>query len=406
MLQQTRLANGVRIISQADPSRRSVSLGIWWLHGSRHQSHNQSGFVHLLEHLVFKGNQQFSSQQLSDDFEAMGGQINASTGRELTSFYGVVPAQAWPELLTRLSSMLLTPGFNQHDLELEREVVGQEMAMVEDDTEEWLEELAVAHVWPKHSIGWPILGDMTQLQRASVNQLKDYLRANLTGERVLIVATGGIDHSQLVEAGQVFASLSTGQPSPNVPVRFTACRQQLSQEQQQSYLLWLMPAPALYSPDYITSIISNHLVGGGAASRLFQRLREELALVYGIDSRLELYQDSGLWLIQTSCDPERQNQCRTEVEAILWQLAEQGPNERELQLTKAHLRSSLQLDSDDIQAQHDYLAQQVIYANRLISLDEQLEQISRVSATDVQAFIRSALTQLSLFEAEPSPSED
>lgn len=401
MQQQTTLANGVRILSQTLPGRRSLSLGIWWLHGSRHQQAGQSGFVHLLEHLVFKGNATYSSQQLSDDFEAMGGQINASTGRELTSFYGLVPVQHWPALLDRFSSMLLDPGFDDTDLALELDVVRQEMAMVEDDTEEWLEELAVGQVWPEHSLGWPILGADADLSAATVDQLKTYLRQNLTGDRLLIVATGAIDHQQLEQACQRFACLPTAAPQPQQPVRFQPRQQQLAQDQQQSYLLWLMPAPAIYAADYATAILSNHLLGGGSASRLFQRLREELGLVYGIDSRLELYQDTGLWLIQTSCDPDSLDQCRDEVEQILRQLAEQGPSDAELHLSKAHLQASLQLDNDDIQAQQDYLAQQWVYAGRFIALEQQLAELEQVSRADVQRFIGQAVAALSRFEAVP-----
>lgn len=397
----TTLANGVRILSHASPSRHSVSLGLWWLHGSRHQSQGQSGFVHLLEHLVFKGNSTYSSQQLSDDFEAMGGQINASTGRELTSFYGLVPRQHWQTLLTRFSSMLLDPGFTADELALELDVVIQEMAMVEDDTEEWLEEQAVAAVWPEHSLGWPILGSEQDLRAATVTQLKHYLRQQLTGDRLLIVATGAIDHNELVEACQPFSQLPMLSSAPLAPVQFKPGQLQLQQDQQQSYLLWLMPAPALYSSQYPTAVLANHLLGGGSSSRLFQRIREQLGLVYGIDSRLELYRDTGLWLIQTSCDPEDQSQCQAEVEQILTELAQQGVSDTELALSKAHLQASLQLDQDDIQAQQDYLAQQCIYAGRFESLEQQLAQLQQVSRQDIQQFFAESLQQLSRFEASP-----
>ena len=167
MIETTQLPNGVRVITRQLPQRHSAALGVWLINGTRHEAEHESGYAHLLEHLLFKGTAELDAAALAQRFDAMGGQVNAFTGRELTAFHGLVPAADIPELLRIFIDMLRQPRFTDADLALEKQVVFQEMAMVDDSPEEALEERGIARAWRGHPMGRPVLGAREQLSRAT-----------------------------------------------------------------------------------------------------------------------------------------------------------------------------------------------------------------------------------------------
>jgi len=216
MIEISTLSNGVHLVSDYQPDAVTASVSIWLHNGSRHQSDNQNGYAHFLEHLLFKGTHRHNAKQLADAFEAMGGQINAQTGRELTGFYGTVPKQDGSELLQMLIDMLLQPRFNDQDVEVEKEIVLQEMAMVADDPEEVLVEAATANIWPHNAMGWAILGDETQIRSACAEDLHRYRVLLLQGSRIWVVCAGGLAHEVVEKTCQDLAFLRQGTP-PDAP---------------------------------------------------------------------------------------------------------------------------------------------------------------------------------------------
>ncbi|HEX9626077.1 MAG TPA: pitrilysin family protein [Acidiferrobacterales bacterium] len=384
------LSNGVRIATRRMRGARGAALGVWLINGVRHESPDEAGYAHLIEHLLFKGSAEHPQLALARRFEAMGGRINAHTGRELSALHGRVPAGDAPALLELFVSMLTRPGFTGHDLELEREVVLQEIAGIEDDPVELIEERGIALAWRDHPLGQPILGRVEVIGRAGTADLRRYLSGRLSGQRLCVVAAGDIDPAQLVERCAALAALPAGEPPAVRPPEFHPGDHGRRGAPGQAHLLWLMPTAGDADARGPAWLMANHALGGGVSSRLFQALREQRGLVYEIYSRVELYSDAGLWLVQTACDPRRAGECRAVVEDALAALAADGPTVEELDTARAQLDAELTLEADDPEAAMERLARDVIYRGRGRTVTEQRRALADVGTADVAAAVRAS----------------
>ncbi len=401
MIKSTCLANGVHVVSKPVTNSTATAVGLWLLNGSRHQRPNESGYAHFLEHLIFKGTARYDALTLAGIFEAMGGQINAYTGRELTAFHGLVPNEEATTLLALFVEVLLTPRFDDHDIAVEQDVVLQEMAMVKDNPEEMLEEAAVARVWPDHPMGWPILGSPEQIQNATPDIIGGYLTQLLKGARIWIVATGAVEHAALERASKGLLSIKEGARPRVAPPTFTESQFTKRYGIAQSCLQWDMPALPVTDTRYPALVVTSNLLGGGTTSRLFQEIREQRGLVYGIHSHLELYSDCGLWSIQTSCEPERLDECREAVAASTERLLHSGPTQRELDITRRYLKASLTLGEQNLESSMERLARDAIYLKRHPTLEEQLARLDDVNATDVMNMLDDAWARRAYSELSP-----
>lgn len=393
--------NGVSVITRPMPGVNGAAVGIWLLNGSRHQLPAQSGFAHLLEHLWFKGTEDLDALTLATRFEMLGGQVNAHTGKELTALHGLAPAADVIELLKLFVAMLMKPRFAEEDVIIERGVVLQEMAMVKDSPEEILEETAAEQVWPSNSLGWPILGQSQVISQVSAVEIRDYLRAITVGTRLWVVVVGDVDHEQIIDASQPLATLSRGsRPKVSTP-QFVAARSTLRYGLSQGCMNWLMSAPPIVANDYYPLLVANHILGGGTSSRLFQEVREQRGLAYSIQSRLELYSDTGLWLIQTSCEPDNAEDCRDSVERALEKLTLQGPTLKELEITKRFLKANLLLEQDETESLMERIAREAIYHGRFYSLEERLRLIDAVTQDQVIELLDQAWKNHAYAESVP-----
>lgn len=397
----TTLAGGTRILTRRLPGTRSAAIGLWLYNGSRHCPREQAGYAHLLEHLVFKGCGALDAPALSAAFEAMGGQVNAQTGRELTAFHGLVPGEELPTLARLLVDMLLRPRFTEEDVALEREVVLQEIAMVSDFPEEALEDWATERVWPDQPLGWQILGYPQTLGTATAPRLHTFLQQMLGGTRIRVVAVGDVDHARLAEACAPLGALPAGAPPVQAPPAFAARRERQQRDLAQTHLQWLLPVAAIDQPSHEAQILGNYILGGGVASRLFQELRERQGLVYGIHSRLELYSDAGLCLVQTSCEPRAAAHCARVVESILEQFASSGPTDAELAHARRHMRARLLIETDDPEAHMERIARDSIYLGRALDVEERLARVDAVDAAAVRAVFADAWDRHARFDLGP-----
>lgn len=396
--EHTRLPNGLTVISRHLPGARSVALGLWLVNGGRHQAPSQAGFAHLLEHLLFKGHNTLDALELARRFEAMGGQINAHTGRELTALHGLVPAGDAVELLGHFIGMLLSPRFDQQDVEIERDVVVQEMSTLDDTPEEALEEAGIGLAWPWNPLGWPILGRRAVLEQATAIQMHEYISGLLTGGRICVAAVGGMEHERLVAACSPLAELPQGAvPEPPAP-RFVVGAHRKRREINQAHMIWVMPAPSITDPRYPALLIANHLLGGGVSSRLFQEVRERRGLVYNIHSRLELYSDAGLWIIQTAADTQRAAETRRAVDLSIRHMLRHGIDEEELSNSRDFMRSSFLLTADHLEDEMDRLAREAIYYGTPPSTEDRLAQLAQVTADEVVEHIKEASAQVLFLE--------
>lgn len=394
MLRITQLENGVTVATRTLPQMHSAAVGLWLVSGSRHQAADADGYAHLMEHLLFKGTAELDVRALACRFEAMGGQINAQTGRELTTLYGVVPGDQAGALTGLFVDMVLRPRFDDRDLALEREVVLSEMAQVAENPEERIDEEAVAAAWPDHPMGRPILGSAEVLHAATAASARSFLDGTATGRRLWVVATGAVDHTELTEAALELgnrppaAAPATARPSfvPGAESRTLAAL-------GQCHLIWLAPVPGVADAGNPALEVADHILGGGVSSRLFQTVREERGLSYSVQSHLEQYSDTGLWSVQTACDADRRQETEETVQAVLEGLMAEGPRPDELETARSHLRARLLTEEDDPQACMERLAHDLIYRGEALAVQDRLAQLAEVTAADVQHALTRAWAQ-------------
>ena len=388
------LPNGTQVISQHIPGIQSVALGIWLQHGSRHEAPHQAGYTHLLEHLLFNGTKQHSATELATHFAAMGGQINAQTGRELTAIYGLVTADKLDELFSLLLEVYLTPAFSEADVVHERQIVLQELALGSDQ-----EDAILAHIWPKNALARPIIGQVKTLQNATAAKLHDYWRENVQASRLWITAAGAVKHDDLLQRCTELVNVPKGQiPKPQTP-QFVPVRYKIDNLSSitQVQLSWVFPAPPLASSQLPAYIIANHLLTGTMVSHLYKTLRLDMPLVYGVQGHLECYTDTGLWWIQTVVPVQHLAICRQRVETVWQTLAATGPTSAELACTLAHLQARVQLEADDSQASMERLAREAIYLGKIRTPANYLAQLE-ASVGDIRKIMQIAWKNRAYFE--------
>ena len=400
-VEMSQLDNGLRVVSTTIPGCTATAVGIWLHNGSRHQTPSQSGYAHFLEHVFFKGTRDMDVMQLARHFECMGGQVNAHTGKEFTALHGLVPNADAATLLRTLAAMLIEPRFTQSDVELEREVVLQEMAMVRDQPEELLEEDLVMHIWPGQPMGWPILGSAEIIGRLDSATLRLYLSSILCGRRLLVATIGGTPHADVINSCELLASLPAGIAPVVTPTIFHCQELRRHYGTAQACFSWAMPVPEFTDTTYPAHVIANHILGGGSTSRLFQEVREQRGLVYGIGSQLEMYSDSGVWSIQTACEPDHAQECETAVKESVERLRSEGPSKEELDITRKFARASLHLEQFNLEGAVERTAREMLYLGRTISLEEHLQRLDAVTAEDVRTVLDRAWSQRALGVTTP-----
>ncbi|NJN47590.1 MAG: insulinase family protein [Candidatus Competibacteraceae bacterium] len=393
MIHSTHFPNGLRLITRTLPGIRSAALGVWLVNGVRHQQPETNGYAHLLEHLLFKGTRELHGLDLAHRLDGFGGQVNAQTGRELTAFYGLVPSDDVAALLDLFIHMLLTPRFDDADVKTERSVILQEMAYVAADPEQAVEEYAISRAWDGHPLGWPLLGSQSVIEDAESASLRSYLQELLQGNRLVVVAVGRVKHALLEAVCRLPGQLPAGAaPATSLPV-FNSGSWMEHYPYAQSYCHWLLPVPAPSDKGYPALLVANHLLGGGTASRLFQKLRESHGLSFAVQSQLEFYSDAGLWRIGAVCDPVRTKQCRQLVSDTLQQLLDEGPTQQELSRAKRHLFARLKLEQDNPHQYMERLAREALYRDYHPSEAEYRAWISDVSAEQIRQVLQSAWQQ-------------
>jgi predicted Zn-dependent peptidase len=388
------LPNGTQVISQHIPGIQSVALGIWLQHGSRHEAPHQAGYTHLLEHLLFKGTKQHSAIELATHFAAMGGQINAQTGRELTAIYGLVTADKIEELLSLLLEVYFAPTFSEADVIHERQIVLQEMALGSNQ-----EDAILAKLWSKNALARPITGYVKTLQNATATILHDYWREKIQTCHLWIIAAGAVRHEDLLQHCTELVNFSNQiqVPKQQTP-KFIPVNYQIDNFSSitQVQLTWVFPAAPLASSRLPAYIIANHILAGSTVSRLYQALRIDMPLVYGIQGRLECYTDTGIWWLQTIVPVQYLTICRQQVEAVWKTLAATGPTSAELVCTLAYLQTRVQLEADDSQASMEHLAHEAIYLGKIRTPANYLAQLKTVS--DIRNIMQVAWKNRAYFE--------
>jgi predicted Zn-dependent peptidase len=385
----SKLANGLTIVCDPIPGSNSAAVALCLRNGVRHQLGEENGFAHLMEHLLFSGTRNRSADDLAACLAAMGGEVNAVTGRELTSLTGVVPAGEVYGLVRLFAEMFTASAFTSADIERERQVILEEMEHHGTADEELLEEILVCEAWRDHPIARPILGDRSVIQTVSARAMRDYVDRNIAGGRLWLLAVGAVDHGELAEAAQALSTLPAGDAIQGRPPTFHAGERRLGEGGDLVRLVWALPVPGIGDRLERSIELARWVLAGHGHSRLYRLLRDELGASYGIQSRVVQYSDCGLLWIQTQCRASNAKRCRDAVEREIADGLRYGLREDEIALAKQSLRSKMIVEQDRVEARLERLARDVIYVGAPRSQEAQSERYARVTREEMLRAIDS-----------------
>lgn len=400
IVRRTVLPGGVRVITEAIPTVRSVSFGVWVGVGSRDETRAQAGATHYLEHLLFKGTHRRSALDISSAVESVGGDINAFTAKEFTCYYARVLDADLPLAVDVVADMVSSSRIAETDVDAERDVVLEEIAMRDDDPSDAVHDLVTAQLWGSTPLGRPILGTVESINSLSRDVINRYYKRKYRPENIVVAAAGNLDHSRVVRLirsafdAADFAGDSAEPTPPRVGGRGPRAQAGvalLERPTEQANLVLAMPGLSRTDERRFALGVLNAALGGGMSSRLFQEIREKRSLAYSVYSYASQFADAGLMGVYVGCQPKKVDQVLELCREALSDVATHGITAEELARGKGQLRGGLVLGLEDTGSRMGRLAKAELVYEDLQSVDDLLSVIDAVTLDDVREVAGSVL---------------
>ena len=409
MLQQHRLTtldSGVRVVTEAMPSVRSVSLGFWIGTGSRAESDGEAGLSHLLEHLLFKGSEKYGSLEIDQIFDGMGAELNAGTGKETTSVYARVIDEHVPEAFDVMADMVFRPALR--DIDSERAVILEEIAMYEDDPQEKVFDLLGEAVFGAHPLGRAIIGRAEVIAETPTDEIARFHASRYQPHNIVIAAAGAVDHEAFVElaAAAVAARTNGSAPRPVPAPPVAAARRRFERKDTEQYHVCL-GGPGLARDDdrrFALRVLDN-VFGGTSSSRLFQEVRERRGLAYAVYAFTSAYQDTGQVGLYLGTRPDNVKEGLSVIGAELAHLREEPATPEELERAKENLKGRVVLALESTSARMNRLGSEILADLPLLSLDETVARIDAVTIDDLAGLVDELWSPERLSAAGIGPDE-
>jgi predicted Zn-dependent peptidase len=385
-MSETQLGNGTRVLSERIPGVRSAAVGVWVLHGAAHEPDALAGVSHILEHMVFKGTRRRTSRELAVALEGRGGSLDAYTSREHTSYQARVLDQDVPLALDVLADLVLHPLLRFEDLELEREVIMEEIAQVEDTPDDMVFEQHGKRLWLDHPYGRSILGSPETVGAVTVEALRELHRRVYRGRHLIVAAAGNVRHEAFVaEVDRLFGGSEAGEAPAQVlpPTDTRAGDERIIRDTAQSHIVLGSAYPGHADSARFGLVLLSSALGGGMSSRLFQRVREELGLCYSVYTFQSFYRMVGVGGIYVGTRPATEERA---VKAILDQLthvAEDGIPAQELEQAKQQVKGQIMLSLESTGARLYRLTAFALHEEPFLGLGELLDRLDAVTTEDI-----------------------
>jgi predicted Zn-dependent peptidase len=381
----TVLDSGVRIVTEAMPSVRSVSLGLWIGTGSRHESEEQAGLSHLIEHLLFKGSERYGSTEIDEIFDGMGAELNAGTGKETTTVYARVIDDHLERALDVMSDMVFRPSLA--DVDSEREVILEEIAMYEDDPQDKVFDVLGGAVFGEHPLGRAIIGRADVVAGTPVEAIAGFHRDRYRPHNVVVAAAGAVDHDRLVELVRERAPApgAVGEDGDEPPLDIEPRVRFERKETEQYHLCLGAPGVARDDDRRFALRVLDAIFGGSSSSRLFQEIREKRGLAYAVYSFVNHYEGTGQVGIYLGTRGENLAEAFGIVGTELERLRDTTVSDAELTRAKENLKGRMLLALESTSARMNRLGSSLVTDVPLLSVDDAVARIDAVGADDVAA---------------------
>jgi predicted Zn-dependent peptidase len=379
----TRLPSGLTVVTQNMPHLESVALGVWIKSGSRNETIDEHGIAHLLEHMAFKGTRRRSARDIAEQIEDVGGELNAATSTETTSYYARVLKDHVPLAIDILADILIESEFDEGELQREKHVILQEIGAAQDTPDDVVFDRFSEIAYRGQTIGRPILGTPDTVMSFTPDQIRGYLSRNYTTDRMFIVAAGAVDHDTLVkQVEDRFSDLPVLPSAPPVfePARYLGGEVRETRDLMDTQLLLGFEGKAYHVRDFYCSQILANILGGGMSSRLFQEVRENLGLCYSVYAFHWGFSDTGIFGIHAATGGEDLPRL---VPVIIDELRKVSENvdQQEIDRARAQIRAQLLMGQESPAARAGQLARQMILYGRVIPNGEMMERLEGITTS-------------------------
>ena len=394
MYRKDTLTNGIRVVSETLPKSRSLSLGVWVKVGSRHEPREIGGVSHFIEHMFFKGTARRTARDIATEVDSLGGEMNAFTSQETTTYYIKVLDEHLPAAVDILSDILLASRFDPAEMEKERKVILEEIKSVEDTPDDFIHELFTGTVWSDNSLGRPILGTRETIRALKHADILSYIESYYSPREIVISVAGNFEHGRVIELlNNAFGKLArTGVPKHEVTPGFhravTVRKKQLEQVQ-----VCLGCKGLNYTHDDRFGIMAlNTILGNSMSSRLFQEVREQNALAYSIYSYVTAYRDTGLLTIYAGTDPSNAIQAIRLIMKEIKKIKDEGITPAEETRVKNQIKGNLVLSLESSNSHMSRIARQEIYFGKYLSVDDIIKAVDKVTAGQIHRIAQQLFT--------------
>jgi len=383
--QKTVLDNGIRIVTEKIPSR-TVSAGIWVDVGARDEQPDNNGSAHFVEHMLFKGTASRTAQEIAQEFDTLGGMSNAFTSGETTSYYATVLDDQVSRLIGLMGDIFQHSLFEEEEVVREREVILQEISMVEDTPDDRIHELFTGGLWGKHPLGYTVLGRREVVAAMDSAGLREYMRQQYTPERIVIAASGNVDHEQFChlwqkQVGDLAKSGKTTCRQP--PPVLAPVRKLYKKNLEQAHMVLGSYGLPHVAPERYVLYLLHVLLGGNMSSRLFQEVREKAGLAYSIYSYLSSFTDSGYLGVYLGVDPAVVNKAMALVAREINGLRQNSVSAAMLSGAKDYAKAGIFLSAENMESRMTRIARNELTFGRYVSFDEVAAGFDQVRPEDI-----------------------
>ncbi|ASY25253.1 peptidase M16 [Candidatus Planktophila lacus] len=399
---RTVLPSGLRIVTEEVPSVRSAAIGIWVNVGSRDETPAVAGASHFLEHLLFKGTTRRNALEISATIEAVGGEMNAFTSKEYTCFYARVIDTDLPMAIDVVSDLITSSIVSALDVDAERKVVLEEIAMRDDDPSDLVHDLYAETYYGDTQLGRPILGTIKSISDMTRSSVFNYYKKKYLPQDLVVAVAGNIKHKRVVAMVEEALSRDNfldvkGSPQirPNTPFKTKPMQSVglLTRKTEQAHMFYGMEGVARSDERRFAMGVLASALGGGMSSRLFQEIREKRGLAYSVYAYAQQFAGSGQIGFYAGCNPTKAIEVIEIIREVLADVAENGMSHEEIERAKGAVRGSLVLSQEDSGSRMSRIGKNEIVYGQVMGFDEILKAISRVNPTDVREIANEFLTK-------------
>jgi predicted Zn-dependent peptidase len=384
----------VRVVSDAMPHARSVTTGVWVAVGGRDEAPELAGASHFLEHLFFKGTEERSARSIAEAVDAVGGDMNAFTAREHTTFVTRLPAAHWRLGVELVGDILSAPALRPHEIDAEREVILEELWAALDTPEDRVHTLSMEGLFPGHPLGREVLGDEDSVRSMTRADILRFFEAHYRPANLVVASAGRVDHDELCEAvsERLGGGAGGAPPERHAPTDDVEPLRTHKRDGEQVHVVLGWRGLPLHHEDRYALHVADQVLGGGSSSRLFQAIREERGLAYSVYSWVSSYSDAGLLGVYAGTSPGRSPQLLDALDAEIDAVLADGVTADEVRVAVGYLTGATELGLEDSGSRMTRLGRMLLSTGTVVSIDEQLERLQAVTVDDVDRVLQRVLT--------------